>query len=225
MVKYLFEILILIFVGYQYSYAQISTQEINAISNLLEIEKEIHFLSIESPISLKEINRTSSYFSRLLNNDSSITKPKVKLISGIADILIYKFTTLGRTEYPWIRIFGIDSHKNVYILENEITFYNDLSKSISVQDSIKLLYLSEIFEKIYSLLNDAKIPASAKELPFYNTTVEKEYFKVNPINEGFMYRTFFIENTQLSTDYNIINLVLKHGKFEISRYLYKRTPK
>jgi len=225
MSKALFVILILIFAGEKYSYAQISTEEIDAISNLLEIKKEIYYLNLESPVSLKEINRTSSYFSHLLNNESRITKPKVSFLFRLADISFYKFTTLGRTEYPWIRIFGIDPHKSVYFLEDETAFYNDLSKSITVQDSIKLLYLSEIYEKISSSLNDIKIPGSAKELPFYNTTVKEEYFKVNVVDTGFMYRTFFIENTQRSTDYNIITLTLRQDKFEINRHLYKRMPK
>ena len=206
-------------------YSQVSSQDLKVISKILEIKKELYFLDIDSPKKLEELNRIESYFSGLFDNDSAITKPTVKFLFKYADISFYKFSTFGRSEYPWIKIFSVDSLKQLFVLDDEIKFYNDLCKTIELNDSLKLLYVSKIYEKINVTLHDIKIPNSANKLPFYNWSIEKEYFKVNPKKNGYYYKSYFEEITENSTDTYEMNFIFENDQLRVNKRLHKRIPK
>lgn len=222
---YLLLLSCLIFSINQVTYTQISSKELDSIGKILEIKKELYFLELESPIELEDLSKTTSYFSYLFNEDSASDRYSINLLYTHADISFYKFVTLGRSEYPWVEIFGVNSSKQLFVLEDEIQFYNDLCNSMNINDSLKLLNISKIYEKIYSNLYDIKIPNSAKELPFYNWLIEEEYFKINRTENAYYYKTYFEEETEESTDTYIMSLILEKGQFRYNKWLYKRVPK
>lgn len=209
----------------QFALSQISQEKIDSVSLLLEIKKELYFLSIEPSNSIKLIGGSVSYLTGLLNDEPDIIKPTTRFLFKISDFSFYKFITLGRTEYPWIKIFAINTDNKAFILEDEPSFYNEITNSMSFQDSLKLVYLSEIYEKINSSLYEINIPKNSKELPYYNWLVKEEYFKITSIENGFMYRSFFKETTKYYTDMEVVTLTIIEGKLKIRKELYKREPK
>ena len=209
--------LLLFFINVGFS--QVSDVELGNIKKLLEIDKKLHLLQLNSPIEIVKIKNLISSF------DSSSTNSSLTHLFTQSDLVFYKFISAGHAMSPWVKIVAIWAKKNLYILGNEIDFLTELMNTMNVEDSLKLFQISKIYEKLNTEVFQVSIPSTIKELPFSGFAVDEEYFKINAINNGYMFRTFFQRYSQNFTDYEIVTISLKNGELNIQSDLYKREPK
>ena len=211
------------------SHSQQYDNKIEAISRILEIEKQLYYLNMDNSVKLGDLQVSYDYIRNLIADGSKITEPEVKFIFDEAEIKFYKFISLNKTLHPYVRVFGISKKNDLLIINSfdEITFYEEIAKILPVADSLKLYQIAKIYENIYLSLTDypVEILKDAQNLPFYNFAVEEDYFKVNSIDDGFYYRMFINEETENSEDSFIVTLILKNDDFSIKKELYKRIPK
>jgi len=212
---------ILIIYSTEYVFSQ-ENNELNLVKKYLWLKKEVNTREV---LNLYDINNLLNYIGDILNEDPWIIEygAEIKFYFNDLDINFYKFVAMTSTMYPYIKIIGVDNQKNIFEIEDEIEFINNLPYGLNLPDTIKITHYSNIYNKIVFLDEDIEFIEKYDPSIFGPPITFQLFNKVDAISDT---RTILMKmywhRTKAFIDRYQISYVIEDGKFNVIKLLVSR---